>query len=201
MKNKNIASLSGIITSELTSIELDGEEFTLFELTTSRLSKQVDKVRVICKHCDLDKLKHYKKCKTPVYLDGHITSYNMLKEDNSRTTFLCIRAFYIDKAKEVYTNIVELDGYIVSKMNYRHTLDGKTLIDLIVANNFYGKSAYIYCIAWVGVAKYVNRLDIGQKVSIKGRLQSRDYIKVLDDGSKVIKTAYELSLISLVKVD
>lgn len=47
----------------------------------------------------------------------------------------------------------------------------------------YNKSDYIPCIAWGRNAAYAESLDVGTKLMLEGRLQSREYKKKLDDGA------------------
>ena len=94
-------------------------------------------------------------------------------------------------------NIVEMDGYIVRNPIYRETPMGRQITDILCASNrSYGKSSYIPCIAWGRNAKRASKLDVGTKISVTGRFQSREYEKEID-GETVVKTAYELSIATL----
>ena len=44
----------------------------------------------------------------------------------------------------------------------------------------FGKSDYIPCIAWGRNAQYAARFGVGDRISLTGRLQSREYQKLLD---------------------
>ena len=65
---------------------------------------------------------------------------------------------------------------------------------LIAVNRAYNKSDYLPCIAWGRNAKYVSELAVGSKVSIVGRIQSREYQKHTESGEVLNKTAYEVSI-------
>ena len=67
----------------------------------------------------------------------------------------------------------------------------------IASNRPYGKSDYIPCIVWGRNALIASDIPVGEKVSLYGRLQSREYVKMLDDETREIKVAYELSASSL----
>lgn len=43
-------------------------------------------------------------------------------------------------------------------------------------------------------ARFVKNLEIGKKVNLVGRIQSREYQKKLDDGTIITRTAYEVSI-------
>jgi single-stranded DNA-binding protein len=91
-------------------------------------------------------------------------------------------------------NNVELIGYICKEPIYRTTPLGKEIADVFVAvNRYYGKSDYIPCICWGRNARYVGNLDVGTKISIAGRLQSRTFLKKIDEETTEERVAYELS--------
>ena len=75
---------------------------------------------------------------------------------------------------------------------------GRDIADVLLAvNRGSGKSDYIPCIFWGRNAVYVSRLDIGTKIGISGRVQSRDYTKTLPNGKVLEKVAYEVSVSTL----
>lgn len=43
-------------------------------------------------------------------------------------------------------------------------------------------------------AAYAETLQVGDKVAIEGRIQSREYRKFTDEGYLITKTAYEVSI-------
>ena len=68
---------------------------------------------------------------------------------------------------------------------------------MLAVNRMYNKSDYIPCIAWGRNAIYSSTLDVGDRIAIHGRLQSRQYKKKCEDGDVLIKTAYEVSILAL----
>ena len=71
----------------------------------------------------------------------------------------------------------------------------------LAVHRSYGKSDYIPCIAWGRLADYiVANVAIGDKIRAIGRLQSREYKKVWEDGTTEMLTAYEVSLGRLEKL-
>ena len=75
---------------------------------------------------------------------------------------------------------------------------GREICDLMIAvNRMYNKSDYIPCIAWGRNATFAEKLDVGTKIYIEGRLQSREYKKKLDDGTMQLRRAYEVSVLRL----
>ena len=64
---------------------------------------------------------------------------------------------------------------------------------MLAVNRPYNKSDYIPVLFWGGNARKTSEMDIGTRIFVEGRLQSREYKKKLDDGTQKIMTAYELS--------
>ena len=75
-----------------------------------------------------------------------------------------------------------------------HILAVLTLDMLIAVNRAYNKSDYLPCIAWGRNARFTGDLNVGDKVELSGRIQSREYIKKIDMDNAETKTAYEVSV-------
>ena len=104
--------------------------------------------------------------------------------------------------KDTVTNEVVLVGYICKKPIYRQTPFGREIADILLAvNRAYNKSDYIPTIAWGRNARFCQNLEVGTKVRLVGRVQSRMYEKKHDDGSVENRVAYEVSIGSLEIVD
>ena len=71
---------------------------------------------------------------------------------------------------------------------------GRDICDLMLAvNRHYGRSDYLPCICWGIKAREAASWDVGTKLELKGRIQSRKYIKLTEEGSQE-KTAFEVSV-------
>lgn len=90
-------------------------------------------------------------------------------------------------------NEIEFFGTLVHKDVLRKTPKGKTIMNIIVAINDEDRSQYPSVIVWGNVAENVDCLPIGTDLYIKGRFQSREYMKETENGVKV-RTAYEISV-------
>ena len=67
------------------------------------------------------------------------------------------------------------------------------ICDLMLAvNRRCARSDYLPCICWGRTAREAAFWEVGERLRLQGRFQSRDYIKLTDDGP-VEKTAYEVS--------
>ena len=104
--------------------------------------------------------------------------------------------------KDTVTNEVVLVGYICKKPIYRQTPFGREIADVLLAvNRAYNKSDYIPTIAWGRNARFCQNLEVGTKVKLVGRVQSRMYEKKHEDGTVENRVAYEVSVGSLEIVD
>ena len=65
--------------------------------------------------------------------------------------------------------------YLCKPPVYRKTPLGREIADLLVAvNRPYSKSDYIPCIAWGRNARYVSTFEVGTRLRVWGRVQSRE---------------------------
>ena len=79
----------------------------------------------------------------------------------------------------------------------RRTPLGREICDLLLAvNRPYGRADYLPCIAWGSLAALCGGMAVGDTLRLEGRLQSREYRKVVD-GESVTRTAYEISIMNL----
>ena len=142
---------------------------------------------------------------------GQFRSYNSYESEKNRlilTVFAKDVRIIIDEEeneeesefvkKDVITNEVVLVGYICKKPIYRQTPFGREIADILLAvNRAYNKSDYIPCIAWGRNARFCQNLEIGSRIKLVGRVQSRNYEKKHEDGTVEIRVAYEVSIGSL----
>ena len=65
---------------------------------------------------------------------------------------------------------------------------------LLAVNRPYGKSDYIPCISWGRNARYAAGFEVGTRVRIWGRVQSREYTKKISETECEKRVAYEVSI-------
>lgn len=192
----NRVIISGEIVSEFVyNHECLGEKFFTAFVKITRLSGIDDVIPLMISERLIEPTESYKGCFIEV--SGQFRSYNK-KNENKVHLVLCVFAReirWIDRINEdIDINSIEINGYICKEPVYRETPNGRKIADLIVAvNRPYGKSDYIPCIVWERDALWACKLGIGTKISLKGRIQSREYIKKLKDGTAETRTAYEVS--------
>ena len=66
---------------------------------------------------------------------------------------------------------------------------------MLAVNRPYHRADYLPCILWGRTAQEVSALSVGTALTLTGRLQSRQYVKLLD-GVAEQRTAYEISAIT-----
>lgn len=193
----NQAVVAGKVISEFQfSHEVFGEGFYLTELMVDRLSQTEDIVPLMVS----DRLIDIKKSMIgeKIEVKGQFRSYNK-HENNHNHLILSLFAREIniidDDTEYSKPNSIYLKGFICKKPVYRTTPLGREIADLLVAvNRSYGKSDYIPCICWGRNARFAGNLEVGTKIAIWGRIQSRHYQKKIDDNTVINRTAYEVSI-------
>ena len=106
--------------------------------------------------------------------------------------------FLVDEVENAKTNQIFLDGYICKAPVYRKTPLGREIADLLIAvNRPYGKSDYIPCICWGRNARFASGFEVGGHAQIWGRIQSREYVKKIDETESEKRIAYEVSVSKL----
>lgn len=181
--------LSGTVTDEpIFSHEVHGENFYRFRLLSSRQSGNCDILVCIVPEIIKNGISEGNKVKVL----GEIRTRNVHEgdKDHLEITVFVKEVLSYDKDE----NIVELYGFICKEPTYRVTPFGRQITDLLIANNrAYGKSDYIPTIAWGRMAIKSSKLEVGAKVKVFGRLQSREYVKRIEDGTEETRVTYELS--------
>lgn len=190
----NTVFLTGTVTEDPAfSHELYGEGFYCFKVEVPRLSEQTDVIPVtVSERLIPEGLAAGEK----VAIHGQFRSYNKLVEGRSK---LMLTVFARELSREIPGNVnpnsVELTGYICKPPVYRTTPFNREICDLLVAvNRAYDKADYIPCIAWGRNARFVRMIDVGRRVKLSGRIQSRIYNKKLPDDTVEARVAYELSV-------
>lgn len=199
----NRVTVSGEIVSDFDfSHEVYGEKFYTTKLAVERKSGTKDIVPIMASD-RLIKIEDMTGKKVKV--SGQFRSYNKHEGDKNRLV-LSVFARNFEVLEDLpFTNDVNeifLDGYICKKPNYRETPLGREICDILLAvNRPYGKSDYILHIAWGRNAAFAGGLEVGARLQIEGRIQSREYRKKISDTEVETRTAYEVSASSLTVVE
>ena len=168
-----------------------GEGFFEMFVEVQRLSEEVDVLPVTIS----ERLIADFKIGQEIGIVGQFRSYNKLEENRSKLMLTIFVKELVEPAELPEINQIYLMGYICKEPIYRTTPFGREICDVLLAvNRAYNKSDYIPCIAWGRNARYAQSFEVGDKVIVSGRIQSREYQKVLEDGSYESRVAYEVSI-------
>ena len=192
----NQVTIMGEIASDFTfSHEVFGEGFYMVEVKVKRLSNSEDRIPLMISERLIDVTRDY----TGEYImvNGQFRSYNRHEEQKNRlvlSVFVRELEFIDEELDGAKTNSIFLDGYICKAPVYRETPLGREITDFLLAvNRPYGKSDYIPCIAWGRNARFASGLEVGTRVRVWGRVQSREYTKKLSETECEKRVAYEVS--------
>lgn len=197
IENNKVRIVGEIVGQFEYSHEVFGENFYIGQLKVERTSGILDLIPIMVSDRMVDVSADWNG--VFVEIEGSFRSYNKNEEDKKRLMLsVFVREF--KQLENVYynDNDVELDGYICKETICRKTPLGREIADLLVAiNRPYGKSDYIPCIAWGRNAVYSAELEVGTRIKLYGRIQSREYAKRISDTETETRTAYEVSVSKL----
>lgn len=201
----NKVTLSGEIVSNFEfSHEMFGEGFYTAMLASERTSGQKDIIPVMVSERLADVEADW--AGRFVKVSGQFRSYNKHEGERNRLVLsVFVREF--EEFEEMpfsdnHSNHISLDGYICKQPTYRETPLGREIADILLAvNRPYGKSDYIPTILWGRNARFAGGLEVGTRLQIEGRIQSREYQKRISDDEYETRTAYEVSVSKLTVVE
>lgn len=130
-------------------------------------------------------------------VEGEVRSYNNRSGVGSRLVITVLVRSAREADSEEGENRLTLAGVICKAPVRRRTPLGREICDLLLAvNRPYGRADYLPCIAWGSLAALCGQKNVGDRLRLEGRLQSRQYRKLVD-GVETIRTAYEISVMNL----
>lgn len=200
-EKNNKVFISGEIVSEAEfSHEVYGEGFYEMNVLVKRLSGQGDLLPVtVSERLIADK---DLKVGSTINAFGQFRSYNKLVDGKSRLMLTVFVRELLDNSLPKNPNSIVLCGYICKPPVYRTTPFNREICDILIAvNRSYNKSDYIPCIAWGRNARFAKNLEVGEKIAISGRIQSREYQKKFSEEDIRVMTAYEVSISKLAAYD
>ena len=199
MENNQVVIMGTIVSEFKYSHEIFGEGFYMVDVQVQRLSDSCDIIPIMISERLMDTAQDFKGAM--VMVTGQFRSYNRHEEKKNRL-ILSVFAREVELVEEVEesakSNQIYLDGFICKEPIYRKTPLGREIADLLIAvNRPYGKSDYIPCICWGRNARYANGFKVGERCAIWGRIQSREYMKKLDEEHVERRVAFEVSVSKL----
>ena len=194
--NNRIVAAGRLEDSLVLSHEVMNEPFYAGTLLVKRLSGAVDRIPVTIPgkllavaEPDYEHL---------MLMTGQVRSYNKVVDGSGRLMVTLFVQSMTQTRENDTMNKVSLVGVLCKPPIYRSTPFGREICDMMLAvNRAFGKSDYIPCIAWGRNAQYASRFQVGDKLRLSGRLQSREYQKLLENGEYMVRNAYEVSAFTL----
>jgi primosomal replication protein N len=202
MENPNNRIMAaGRLEGELTlSHEVMNEPFYTGTLAVRRLSGAIDRLPVTIPGKLMGFLPEDRDAL--LLVSGQVRSYNKVVDGAGRLMVTLFAQGIQETRENDILNRVTLAGALCKPPVYRSTPFGREICDMMLAvNRAFGKSDYIPCIAWGRNAQYAARFAVGDRLKLTGRLQSREYQKLLENGEYLSRCAYEVSCFTLESAD
>lgn len=180
------------------SHENHGKRFFRFHLEVPRLSGAVDILPVVASEYVLNQMDL--SGGEMLTVTGQIRSHN-IRSDGVRHLLIFVFAQNILCEDGEPMNDVLLKGPLCKEPNYRRTPLGREICDVMLAvGRGFKRADYLPCILWGRVAQEISQCHTRDLIQISGRLQSRIYTKITDDGPQE-RTAYEISALTAEIID
>lgn len=175
------------------SHENHGKRFFRFLLDVPRLSGAIDTLPVIAPETVINAID---LCGGDMLtVTGQIRSHNS-REGGVRHLMIFVFASSITATCGEPTNEVILEGPLCKDPTYRRTPLGREICDVMLAvPRAFRRADYLPCILWGRTAQEISACHTRDVIRIEGRLQSRIYTKLMDDGPHQ-RTAYEISALT-----
>ena len=192
--NRNQITLRGSLVSlPEFSHENHGKRFFRFFLEVPRLSGAIDTLPVITEETILNAVDL--SGGEMLTVTGQVRSHN-LRDNGKRhlSVFVFSSSILAEDGEPI--NTVELDAVVCREPTYRRTPLGREICDVMLAvPRPFHRADYLPCILWGKVAAEASRCAVGDSLVLNGRLQSRIYTKLTEDGPQE-RTAYEVSALT-----
>ena len=175
------------------SHENHGRRFFRFLLEVPRLSGAVDTLPVIAEEGIL--LGTDLSDGNMLTVAGQIRSHNIRSEGKRHLLIFVFANAIICEDGEAINDVI-LEGPVCREPTYRRTPLGREICDVMLAiPRAFRRADYLPCILWGRTALDVSRCHTRDILRIHGRMQSRNYTKITENGTEE-RTAYEISALT-----
>ena len=199
IENNRVSVIGEIVSGFTFSHEVFGEGFYMVDVAVNRLSEQADIIPLMISERLIDVHKDYSG--STVECIGQFRSYNRHEGIKNRLMLsIFVREIhFIEEFTDYTKSLLIFRGVNTCKPPiYRKTPLGREIADILLAvNRPYGKSDYIPCISWGRNARFASSFEVGTRVRVWGRVQSREYTKKLSETECEKRIAYEVSISKL----
>ena len=175
------------------SHENHGKKFYRFMLEVPRLSGTVDYLPVVAEENTLNQMDL--SGGEMLKVTGQIRSHNS-RTNGARHLLIFIFATNICAEDSEPINEVILSGFLCKEPIFRRTPLGREICDIMLAiPRAFRRADYLPCILWGKTAQEISQCHTRDQIYINGRLQSRIYTKLTEEGAQE-RTAYEISALT-----
>ena len=175
------------------SHENHGRKFYRFTLEVARLSGAVDLLPIVAEERILNEMDL--SGGNMLSVTGQMRTHN-IRENGVRHLLIFVFASHIACEDGESLNEVTVEGPLCKEPTYRRTPLGREICDVMLAvPRAFRRADYLPCILWGRTAYEIARCHTRDRIRIEGRLQSRIYTKITDNGPQE-RTAYEISALS-----
>ena len=195
--SRNEAELEGTaVTAPAFSHENHGIRFYRFLLETPRLSGHPDILPVLVPEALAEQVTEG----NPLRLQGQLRSFNN-RSGEGRRLVLSVHVQSLLPCQGEPCNRILLSGRLCKTPILRRTPLGRSICDLMLAvPRRYSRTDYLPVIVWGRLALEAAGLPVSAPVTLEGRIQSREYTKVTEDGP-CQRIAYEVSVMQFLEED
>ena len=168
-------------------------KFYRLMLAVERLSGAVDLLPVLAAEDVLEQADLF--CGERIAVTGQLRSFNN-RAPEGRRLIISVYADTLTTTDQPAQNDVSLTGSVCKPPIYRRTPLGREICDVMLAvPRAFQRADYLPCILWGRTAQEASRCHTRDKIGITGRLQSRVYTKLTEEGAEE-RTAYEISALT-----
>ena len=167
--------------------------FFRFYLEVPRLSGTVDTLPVVVEESLLNGIDL--SGGEMLTVTGQIRSCNVRSDGRRRLLIFVFGRSILCEDREPLNEVI-LEGPLCREPNFRRTPLGREICDVMLAvPRAFRRADYLPCILWGRTAQEVSLCHTSDRILICGRLQSRVYTKLTEDGPQE-RTAYEISALT-----
>lgn len=175
------------------SHENHGKRFFRFLLAVPRLSGAVDTLPVIAEEGLLVQTEVEES--GFLTITGQIRSHNTHAEGRRKLNVFVFAATIVCEDGEPMNDVV-LEGFLCREPTYRRTPLGREICDgMLAVPRPFQRADYLPCIFWGCTAQEAACCHTRDMVTLHGRMQSRIYTKLTENGPEE-RTAYEISALT-----
>ena len=175
------------------SHENHGKKFYRFTLEVPRLSGTADLLPIVAEERLVEAMDP--DAGEMVTVRGQVRSHNVRSKGvRHLLNFVFAASITVENGEPI--NDVLLEGPLCREPIYRRTPLGREICDVMLAvPRAFQRADYLPCILWGRTAQEGSGCHTRDVVRISGRLQSRNYTKITEEGPQE-RTAYEISALT-----